>query len=99
MFASEKVKANKNLLPPYYSPILRIYPFFLREKKTIEIFASGRISDPVDPLSSIPFFKDVNPSVDKTHPTKMKLSADFLAASTPSSSVGFPFGRQAKLQQ
>jgi hypothetical protein len=34
-----------------------------------------------------------------THQAKMKLLADFLAASTPSSSVDFPFGRQAKLQQ
>jgi hypothetical protein len=62
----------------------------------------------VDPASSqssysVPFFKTlIRPLLVRwsTHPVaKMKLSADFLAASTPSSSVCLPLGRQAKLQQ
>jgi hypothetical protein len=47
-------------------------------------------------ISSNPFF--TNPVRWSTHlVAKMKLSVDFLAASSPASSVCFPFGRQAKL--
>jgi hypothetical protein len=50
-------------------------------------------------LSPAPtFFCFTNPVRWSTHPAKMKLSGDFLAASILSSSVSFPFGRQAKLR-
>ncbi len=48
-------------------------------------------------ISSIPFFT-IPVRWLLTHQAKMKLSADFLAASSPASSVCFLFGRQAKLK-
>jgi hypothetical protein len=103
--AKKKNKTIKNLLPPYYSQSSQFththFSYVRKRQSSYSLrgeYQNLSISDPVDTLCSIPFFKDVDPSVDKTHQAKMKLSADFLAASTPSPSVCFPFGRQANLR-
>jgi hypothetical protein len=94
---------NNNLQPPPYSEFTHTNFSCVRKRQSSYSlrgeYQNPSISDPVDPLSSILFFKDFDPSVAATHQAKMKLSADFLATSTPASSVCFPFGRQAKLKQ